>query len=215
MQTAPPLRLMVFDRTCVGKKVPFGLSTAWSSGSSIYRGLGRLDATFGASSWQEALDWLTTFEAERPIQEIQYWGHGNWGKVLIDRDKLDASALRDPNHALHSSLMKVRDRLSDDALVWFRTCEAFGGEPGHDFAESLANGLNTKVAGHTFIIGALQSGLRALLPGHRPRWSATEGIKEGTASDPKKAKHSIPGRPRTVTCFTNTIPEQWFEEDSG
>lgn len=112
--------------------------------------------------------------------------------------------------------MNVRDRLiNEDALVWLRTCEAFGGERGHDFAVALANGFGAKVAGHTFIIGALQSGLRALLPGRRPRWSPAEGIKEGTASAPKRAKHSLPGRPRTVTCFSSTIPTAWFDEDSG
>ena len=73
------LRLMVYDRTCVGARAPVGLSTAWGAGSVLYRGLGRLDGTFGATSWDDALGWLARFEPSRPIAEIQYWGHGQWG----------------------------------------------------------------------------------------------------------------------------------------
>ena len=72
-----PLRLMVFDRTCTTRGV--GLSTAWWAGSGLYRALGRLDATRGVGSWREAFHWLATYEASRPIAEIQYWGHGRWG----------------------------------------------------------------------------------------------------------------------------------------
>jgi hypothetical protein len=210
-----PLRLMVYDRTCV--KNGFGLSTAWSVGSSLYRGLRRLDATFGARTWEEALRWLSTFEPSRSIEEIQYWGHGRWGRVLIANDALDASALRNERHPLHAALRTTQERLvpGGEALVWLRTCEAFGANVGIDFAQALADGLGAKVAGHTFIIGALQSGLRALRPGCRPSWSPTEGIAKGTAADPKSAFGSTPNRPRTISCFSNVVPDVWLEEDSA
>jgi hypothetical protein len=102
-----------------------------------------------------------------------------------------------------------------EALVWLRTCEAFGARAGLDFAQALADGLRAKVAGHTFVIGALQSGLRALRPGFRPTWSASEGIAEGTEDTPKRAFHSLPNRPRTITCFSNVVPNAWLEEDSA
>lgn len=205
------LRLMVYDRTCVAKHVRLGLSTAWGAGSTLYRGLGRLDGTYGATSWDDALGWLATFEPSRRIQEIQYWGHGRWGRVMVDRDVLDASALL-PGHRLEPHVAAVRERLVPDgeALVWLRTCETFGAKAGHDFASRLADGLGARVAGHTFIIGAIQSGLRGLRPGRRPDWSAEEGIKEGTAEAPVSAHGSGVWRPRTVTCLSGEVPPSWF-----
>lgn len=206
-----PLRLMVYDRTCVGKRAPVGLSTAWGAGSVLYRRLGRLDAAYGATSWDDALSWLGTYEPSREIAEVQYWGHGRWGQVLVDRDSLDARALA-PGHRLAARLDAVRERLVSDgrALVWLRTCEAFGANAGHDFAMRLADGLGARVAGHTFIIGALQSGLHGLEPGHTPDWSATEGIAKGTADAPVRAHGSGVLEPRTVTCFTGEVPAAWF-----
>jgi hypothetical protein len=200
---------MVFDKTC--KRWGFGLSTAWGAGSMLYRALGRLDATFGATTWDEALAWLATYEPARPISEIQYWGHGRWGKVLVDADPLDASALR-PGHALYPRVEAVRERLvtNGDALVWLRTCEAFGARVGQDFASRLAETFRARVAGHTFIIGPLQSGLHGLHPGHAPDWSADEGIAEGSADAPRRAEISMPGSPRTITCFDGEVPADWF-----
>lgn len=205
------LRLMVYDRTCVAKHVRLGLSTAWATGSTLYRGLGRLDGTYGATSWDDALRWLAAFEGTRPIEEIQYWGHGRWGKVMVDRDALDASALV-PGHRLEARIAAVRERLvpGGEALLWLRTCEAFGASAGLDFAARLADGLGARVAGHTFIIGAIQSGLRGLRPGHRPDWSAAEGIAEGTPDDPVSAHGSGVWRPRTVTCLSGEVPSGWF-----
>jgi hypothetical protein len=203
------LRLMVYDRTC--RRFGFGLSTAWGAGSVLYRALGRLDGTFGASSWDEALAWLATYRAPAPIAEIQYWGHGRWGRVLVDRDALDASALR-AGHPLHPRLEAVRERLvpGGEALFWLRTCEAFGARVGHDFAMRLADGLGARVAGHTFIIGPLQSGLHGLHPGHVPDWPADEGLAEGTAEEPLRAHVSMPSSPRTITCFEGSVPDDWF-----
>ena len=205
------LRLMVYDRTCIGKRAPVGLSTAWSAGSVLYRGLGRIDATFGAASWDEALGWLATHEPDRRIAEIQYWGHGRWGRVLIDRDPFDVAALG-AGHALAKRVAAVRERLvpGGEALVWLRTCEAFGARAGLDFAPRLADAFGARVAGHTHIIGALQSGLHGLRPGHLPDWSADEGIAEGTPDDPKSAFESGVLRPRTVTCFAREVPASWF-----
>lgn len=212
--SSAPLRLMVYDRTCV-KRHGFGLSSAWSAGATLYRGLGRFDATRGVGSWDEAVAWLAGFEASRPIEEIQYWGHGRWGRVLVGSDVLDVSALRQ-GHALYPSLCAVRERLvaRERGLIWLRTCEAFGARVGIDFAQSLADFFGVNVAGHTFIIGAIQSGLRALAPGCRPTWSAVEGLAEGTGERPKRALWSAPRHPRTITCLENEVPRAWLEEDS-
>jgi hypothetical protein len=208
-----PLRLLVFDRTCL--RLGVGLSTAWSAGSVLYRALGRVDAARGVASWNEALGWIASFEPDRPIAEIQYWGHGRWGRVLVGDDVLDASALLP--HAPHArSIAAIRERLlpGGASLLWLRTCEAFGAIAGQDLAQRLADSLGARVAGHTFVIGALQSGLRALAPGGRPQWSSTEGLAEGTAEDPRRALGSAPWQPRTVSCFSNEVPAAWFVEDS-
>lgn len=206
-----PLRLMIYDRTCVGKRARVGLSTAWGAGSVLYRGLGRLDAAYGATSWDDALAWLASFDPSRRVAEIQYWGHGQWGRVLVDRDVLDARALA-PAHALASRIDAVRERLvtGGEALVWLRTCEAFGANAGHDFAMRLAERFGARVAGHTYIIGALQSGLRGLFPGHTPDWPVEEGIAKGTPAAPLRAHGSGMLAPRTITCLAGEVPEGWF-----
>jgi hypothetical protein len=194
------MKLLVFDRT---ERL---LSLAWKSGERLYRGLGRFDATRGVASWHEAFAWLATQPA---IHELQYWGHGRWGRALVDDDVLDAAALQ-PGHALHAGLEALRERLVPDALIWFRTCETFGAHAGLDFAERLANWTGARVAGHTHVIGFHQSGLHGLAPGVRPDWSADEGLVAGTPEAPERARRSAPWRPRTVTCLAGQVPAAWF-----
>ncbi|HEY1813849.1 MAG TPA: DUF4347 domain-containing protein [Kofleriaceae bacterium] len=195
-------RLLVFDRTCPR------LSITWRAGSRLYRARGRIDAARGVGTWDGALDWLAA--CDEPIAEIQYWGHGHWGCALVDRDVLDARAL-EPGHAYHRALEAVRERLAPDALIWFRTCETFGANAGHDFAMRLADWSGARVAGHTHVIGFHQSGLHGLRPGARPAWSPTEGLARGSADAPERAKQSWPWSPRTITCFDTAVPAAWFD----
>jgi hypothetical protein len=53
------------------------------------------------------------------------------------------------------------------------------------------------------------------VPGARPTWSASEGVWEGTPAQPIRAHGSSFSRPRTVTCFTGSFSDSWFDEDSG
>jgi hypothetical protein len=205
--TAAGARLLVYDRTCAGRIV--GLSTAWSSGSRLYAMLGRIDASLGAASWGEALAWIAAQAKDRPIAEIQYWGHGKWGCALIANDVLDARALA-PASPLHAPLCAVRERLAPDALFWFRTCETFGAGRGVDFAQRWTDFLGARAAGHTHVIGLWQSGLHGLGPGRAPDWSAAEGLAEGTPAEPRRARVSLPGAPRTITCFEGAVPAAWF-----
>lgn len=192
---------MVYDRTCRGR-YGVGLTHSWIAGAALYKGLGRFDAAAAASSWAEALAFLQSFSA--PIREIQYWGHGKWGRALIDRDVLDESALS-PGHPHYDALARVRDRLvQGDSLIWFRTCETFGKEVGHSFATSLSRFTGGRVAGHTYVIGPFQSGLHSLRPGQAPGWSTTEGL------DPQNERAglmSTPWAPNTITCLHGRIPE--------
>jgi hypothetical protein len=201
-----PLRLLVFDATCRGARLRPGLSHAWSAGALLYRGLGRLDRAVGVTGFEQALAWLGAVEPGRPIGEIQFWGHGKWGEILVGEDRLDRSVFA-PGHRLHTALARVRDRIAGpDALVWLRTCETFGATAGHRFARSLADFMGCRAAGHTYVIGALQSGLHVLAPGQAPGWPDVEGLAEGTAAAPRRARTSSPDAPNTVTFLDGAIP---------
>jgi Domain of unknown function (DUF4347) len=195
------MRALVYDRTCVGRVG--GMSTFWSAGSALYRRLGRIDAALGVASWDEALGWLAALP--EPIHELQYWGHGKWGCAFVDDDVLDAGALAaaSPRRAAMEAL---RAQLAPDALVWFRTCETFGARAGQGFAERLADFLGARVAGHTYVIGFHQSGLHAVDPGCRATWAATEGLAEGDADAPRRARRSHPWAPNTITCLRGEVP---------
>jgi hypothetical protein len=201
-----PLRLLVFDRTCRGRARGPGLSQVWGAGRQLYRALGRLDGGFGAQSWQEALDWLIAVAPGRPIAEIQFWGHGRWGEARIADEGLDASALRS-GHRHHERLARLRERLlpGADGLWWFRACEMFGTPTGQDFARAWTRFFGCRAAGHTYVIGAWQSGLHSLLPGAEPTWSAQEGLPPGETA-PRVALSSHRRAPHTITFLHGAIP---------
>jgi hypothetical protein len=198
----PIVRVVVFDRTCIGSGG--NLSPIWAAGSALYRAVRRFDAVHGVASWREAFERLATHDR---IDELQYWGHGKWGRVLVGDDALDADALRD---ARRTQLEALRARLAPDALIWFRTCETFGARRGIDFAERLADFLGARVAGHTYVIAFHQSGLHVLAPGARADWPAEEGLAEGTADAPRRARWSRPWAPRTITAVTASVPSRWL-----
>jgi hypothetical protein len=176
----------------------------------LYRALRRLDASYAASGWEEALGWLTSYEEARPIREIQFWGHSRWGLVLIGKQALRRAALR-PGGPHYEACAKLRARLvpGPEALLWLRTCEAFGAEPGQDFARALADFFGCQVAGHTFTIGYWQSGLHSLLPGAVPDWPLDEGLAAGTPKMPERSLPSWPDAPHTISCLRGEIPEGW------
>jgi hypothetical protein len=200
-----PLRLVIYDATQRTRR-PRALGLSWQVGTRFYRALGRVDAAYGAHSFAEAFSWLSNYEPARSIGELQFWGHGKWGRIFIDREPLDRELLR-PGHRHHAAFNGVRERLSGDALLWFRTCETLGARPGRDFAVALGDATGARVAGHTFVIGFYQSGLHCLRPGEAPHWSDTEGLARGSAAQPEIALNSSPTAPNTITCLSGQIPE--------
>jgi hypothetical protein len=204
MSATSPLRLVVFDATQLSRP-PRALGASWHAGALLYRSMGYVDRTFGARSFAEALDWAVHTANDRPIGELQYWGHGKWGRILVDREGLDRGALA-PGHALRPKLEALRERLSPGALLWFRTCETLGARAGQDFAAALGDFTGASVAGHTYVIGYFQSGLHVLSPGAAPSWDPTEGLLDGTPEDPRSAHGSGPSEPNTITCFTPRVP---------
>ncbi len=202
-----PVRLLIYDRT--GERRGLGLSTCWRAGARLYGALDRIDASFGATTWDDALAWVARARSDETIEEIQYWGHGKWGSVRIADHALESGAFRE-GHPLHTGLCALRERLTANALVWFRTCETFGATRGIDFARRCTDFFGVRAAGHTRIIGYWQSGLRGLFPGHTPDWSPHDGLLQGTPDVPQRAHGSGPNEPRTLTCLDSAVPREWF-----
>jgi Domain of unknown function (DUF4347) len=201
------LRLIVYDRT-QRARAPRALGYSWQYGTHLYRALGRVDAAYGARDFGGALRFLESHEPGRAISELQFWGHGKWGKVFVDRDALDRSVLA-PSHRYHELFRAFRARLTPNALLWFRTCETLGARAGQDFARALGDATGARVAGHTYVIGFFQSGLHCLRPGTTPTWSATEGLSRGSADSPEVALTSLPSAPNTITCLDGEVPQDF------
>ncbi|MEQ1506966.1 MAG: hypothetical protein ABMB14_32360, partial [Myxococcota bacterium] len=207
----------VYDATCVGRRGN-GLTPVWWTGAYLYGGLGRLDAWTGARSWPEALAWLGTVCPDRPIAEIQYWGHGHWGEVMLGDTRIDGSSTA-PASPLRPALERIRDRMvpgdasgtgsGTGAAWWFRTCDTFGSARGHAFAQRWTALFGRPAAGFTHVIGPWQSGLHRLAPGDAPHWPASEGIAIGTPDAPKLSTGSRPGLPNTITFLQNRVPPTW------
>ena len=202
-------RLLIYDAT-----PPRGdawLRRSWAVGARLYRSLGRVDAVHGATSWGDAFRWLAR-RPSRPIRELQYWGHGRWGRVMIGNDIFSEESLC-AGHPHFTSLEALGERWLPDAgsLVWFRTCETFGAERGKRFAQRLTDTCGVRAAGHTYVIGVLQSGLHGLGPGVIPRWPSDEGLKRGTGAAPTEAWPSSASAPHTIHFMNGSIPSAWFE----
>jgi hypothetical protein len=122
---------------------------------------------------------------------------------MVGTDVLDAASLA-PGAPLFDDLAAFVARLrGPDALVWFRTCGAFGGAAGHAFAIACAARFGCRVGGHTFVIGPLQSGLHTVTPTLPPSWPLDEG-QNGHGLLP-----STPMAPHTITCLHGAIPAGW------
>lgn len=183
-----------------------GLSRSWFAGGTLMRALGRFDLVYGASCWEDALEWLLLQEAHRKILELQFWGHGGPGRVWVGNEPLGAHAFAGRHQTL---LGGVRDRMTPESLVWLRTCATFGGLPGMEFARLWSFALGCKVAGHTHNIGLVQSGLHSLKPGELYSWEPEEGVEKGTIQNPTKMKGSSIFIDNTIACIQSTIPAGW------
>jgi hypothetical protein len=191
---------MLFDRTCRGGRLRPGLSHAWAAGGRLYHRLGRIDHWYGAASWGEGLDWLADVACDQPIAEIQYWGHGRWGGLWMANELLVTTAL-EPGHRHHARLAAIKARMTPESLWWFRCCDVFGTEAGHDFARRWTRFFGCRAAGHTHTIHVLQSGLHVLGPDEEPAWSVTEGVRPGV----DRASRSSPFAPNTISFLHGRV----------
>jgi hypothetical protein len=227
-----PLKLMIYDNTDVKFSVgqlkyampndflekfgidlddidlefPVGLTHSWFAGGMIYRLLRWVDEIKGFSSWESALEWLSTHKPEQEIAQIQVWGHGSPGKTWMNGEPLHNNSFNG-KHA--DALKKVADRLTDDGTIWFRNCSVFCGDPGHSFAKVWSTQMDCRIAAHTYIISPFQSGLHTIRPGEEPSWTREEGIQTGTPEHPRQIKNSSFGEPNTIFMIRSAIPEGW------
>lgn len=200
------LRLMFYDATCRGRGPLPGLTHAWIAGGALYKTLRRVDAWHGVTRWSEALDWLLHVSSGRRIAEIQYWGHGQWGGLWIENELIQIDVLN-PGHPLYDRFDALRSRMipRGRALWWFRCCDVFGTEVGHEFAKRWTRFFDCRAAGHTYTINFLQSGLHVLEPGAEPHWPEHEGVLPWMSH----AKESSVLAPNTITCLRGEIPPRF------
>jgi len=209
------IRVMIYDSTTLkdgwdGLKED-GLALSWKWGAVLYKLRNKVDLVIDATNWKGALTLLLILSAGKKIEEIQFWGHGRAGAAYIGTDRLDiADLLAGQQEEVRSLLLQLKGRMTNDSLIWFRTCATFCGEIGHAFAYELAQLMECRVAGHTHIIGPWQAGLHTLSPNDKPYWSLEEGIAEGTPRRIRKHLWSIPFKsPNGISCLTSEIPEGW------
>lgn len=223
MPARAPIRLVVWDATDVAPlRLPRvtrredgtaegtgGLSRWWRLGAGLHRGLYGAHAVAPARTWGEALRFAIdeSTRAGAKIAELQAWGHGGFGFMRMGDTRLDRAALARAAE-LAPLLDALRARLADDALIWLRCCSAFGAAEGRAFGPALAARLGARVAAHTFIIGAFQSGTHSLAPGASPTWPIEEGT-ERTAAGALVAKVSRADAPNTVFMLRRGLPAGW------
>lgn len=231
------MHLVVYDATGHGaaRVQPF-LTASWRIGTGLYKHhpqrAARVDDVYGATSWEDALAWLCSVRPRERIDSVQYWGHGFYGRAYVGSDILDVDALS-PGAARHDDLLALRGRVAgEQSLFWFRTCSTFATERGQQFARAWTRFFGCRAAGHTFVIGPLQSGLHTLSPDAEPSWSTTEGVGAGLRrraarpaehrpeqrpedigadkyGDERVALSSSWTAPNTITCLQGAIPAGW------
>jgi hypothetical protein len=200
-----PHRVVVYDAS-EEKRNPF-LRASWYWGAKLYVRRGRLtpdpdddfDTYFGAWSFDEMLDWLLKLSGD--IARLDYWGHGAPGGIYCDQKRWGALEFKGK---YKDRLNALGEKLTPQALVWFRTCATFHGVVGQEFATRWSEGLGVTVAAHTYNIGPWQSGLHTIGPGEEPSWSKREGADKNG-----RLQSSGPWAPNTVFCTDATLPEGW------
>ena len=199
------LRLMIYDRSCPRPWFLPGLSQVWGLGRHLYRALGRLDASRGAASWAEALDWLATVQPEAPIAEIQFWGHGRWGLARIGERGARRQRAAAPGTPTTPGwrACAIGCCPDGDALWWFRTCETFGTETRAGLRPRLDTLFRLPRRRPHLRDRRLAERAAFAAPGASARLVGRRGRGAGRLAEPD----SGPGAPNTITFLHGRIPE--------
>eukprot|EP00698_Gefionella_okellyi_P013932 TRINITY_DN3851_c0_g1_i1.p1 TRINITY_DN3851_c0_g1~~TRINITY_DN3851_c0_g1_i1.p1 ORF type:complete len:272 (+),score=48.37 TRINITY_DN3851_c0_g1_i1:115-930(+) len=150
------------------------LGASWKIGAVLGKLLARYDAVFPANNWDEALSAVLAFSGR--IDEVHLWSHGRPACPLIQGEALSLDT-----HA--QKLAAIRNKMSTNAIWWFRCCNVFARPIGKRFAQDFSAFMSCRVAGFTFVIGAVQNGLHVLKPGQQADWSDEEGYRDGQRID--------------------------------
>ena len=196
------MKVIIYDDA---NRRPWYVWSCWAVGAWLYRLIRRVDAVYPAQSWAGALQWLLSLG--KPLAEVQFWGHGSWGRVLIGSDALNSWTVS-TSHV--SALRDLRERLAPGAIWWFRACQVFGAVPGQRFAVEWCRALDCTVASHTFIIHVWHGGLCVLHPGDEPGWPVAEGYAAGSRDLPRDAIWARPWSPRTILALRTRIPKRYL-----
>ena len=198
------LDIMFYDASdWAGEQLRF----SWVTGGLLYRLFGSIEEVRGCSNWTEALRFLSEVQPGKKIKSIQFWGHGTPGYVWINGHPLSMRSLL-ATSAHRQYLLRLKERLTEDSVVWFRACNVAATSEGQLFVQSLANLLGCKVAAHTFIVHAWHGGLHTIEPGQEPYWPIDEGVK--VSKDGKlQMLWTKPWSPNTIFCLNGKIPEGW------
>jgi hypothetical protein len=197
------LRLMVYDKDPGTGFAQKFLALSWRVGGWLFKLRGAIDIAYAAESWDDAFRWLATVEPGKTISEVQYWGHGGPGRVILGGDafgssRLQAAMLTNPN------LRTFRERLRSGSVIWFRCCNTFQGALGYKFSAIFADYFNCTIAGFTRVIGPVQGGLHTRQPFTPAHWSEFEGNTPHPIL-PQVLQWSS----NSVTCLASKIPKGW------
>lgn len=193
-------RVMVFDDSENSL-----LEETWKFGAQLYKLRGDFDKIIGVHSFDEMFHALALIDDY--LDSVQIWCHGLPGWVIINNQWT-----RRPFGLKEPVVREVASKLTEESLLWFRTCATFAGPRGKEFAESAAEDLGCRVAGHTHLIAIWQAGLHSLGPGEKAAWSDQEGYLSKRATDDVSAmnmKWSQPWSTKSIFCMRGEIPQGW------
>ncbi len=176
------MRVITYDNRPGSTPLDHFLRLSWMVWAHFQKFLGNVEEVHAAESWEDLVTWL---EARAPsLSEVQYWGHGSEGMLWLGEKSFPADGFT-----------RLRGKLAQATLFWFRTCSTFKGLNGHGFAALLCNQLRCRVAGHTRVIGLQQGGLHSLRVGFKPAWPVDEDDESSNTN--------------TVSCLAMTFPREW------
>jgi Domain of unknown function (DUF4157) len=143
------------------------------------------------------------------IEEIQFLSHGSSGNAMSISKTGEELTINDFNipelekfgdgprgtpeyQAWYNKLTFRQRRLvllrrilcGPGAEVYYRSCSAFQGKTGQEFAKASATFWRAKVIGHTKVIGLTQPGRKVIRPGQEPDWPESEGTETPTPKKP-------------------------------
>lgn len=171
---------------------------------------------------EELLETLLSTSASEDcycIDEVQFWSHGSRGngawisgakggtseitaadfnipdldKYGDDRSQPGYQEWESKLSTLQRRLMLLRRAICDsDSTVYYRSCQAFQGEKGQEFAKASSRFWRCDVSGHTKSIGLTQPGKHTLSVCQEPDWPVSEGAEEESKKDKESLREVKP-----------------------